>query len=512
MKTSNWDLNFRYQKFLFWVSFFVPSFLLILIIVSSCQDEIDLEEHAQPISQYLKTLDYDPNGMLNVQNIDGELKKTEKGSATHPAFVNNDLIVCNEITYNLQQNAEQVAIIRPTNGIIWPGALVKINAGLLNGMPEPVTLKPSPTRLSVDLPGMGLNKPINVENPSNSNTQAEIDKALDWWLNNNKSDTGYINPANISYKATTSFKQEQLAMELGLNVKWASGSVSTLFNRTSTSTEKVAMMVFKQVFYTITFDTPSQPGIVFDPSVGLEQIKSTFSTSEPPGYVHSVSYGRIIMFRMKTTESAQSNQVEAAMMYGAGKVGPNVSADLKVKYESILRNSTIEVITIGGNADTASYATQAQSYGDLAHILTGSNAKFSKSNPGVPIAYTVKFLKDNKVAKMGYTTDYTAKECTVSKKGTIKVYVRWGAGYVAKFMVSWTNYNGTAGYHSSGDITVGNYKTKEIPGGSYGIKLNIQAVGGAGIIIKNFDTPRDACFEVWGQLFTTHQEEVTCNF
>lgn len=507
MKKKNWKFSVLLIRYYQWISLSVTAIIVILIAVFACKKEIDPVAQTQEISQYIKNLNYDPNAMLNVQSIDGGSLKTQTDADTNKVMENNNLIVCQEVTYNLKQNAEQVAIIRPTNGIIWPGALVKVNEGLLNGMPEPVTLKPAPTTLRIDLPGMGAKGTIIIQEPSNSNTQTEIDKALDWW-NNNQYVEGYVNASNSSYSAATSFSSQQLAIDLGLNVKWASGSVSTQFSYTSSSTSKVAMMTFKQVFYTVTFDTPSQPGAMFDPSVNIGQIKSEFSNAEPPGYVHSVSYGRIIMFRMITTESATSSEVEGAMKYSTGLT--TVSATLEAKYKSILQNSSIEVVTIGGNAEVASQAVTARNFGDLEPILTGTNAVYSKSNPGVPIAYTVKFLMDNKVAKMGYTTDYTATECSTSKMGRIKVY---GPGwYIARFSVTYNNWQGVAVSWSSGNITAGNSKMYTIPGGSSNIVVNASSVSCATIFTKYYDAPRDACFKTGGTVCYPNYSEVNCDF
>lgn len=478
-----------------------------MILLFSCKKEIDPFERALEISEYIGTLDYNPNAMLNVQDIDGGSLRTELKSSSDREMENNSLIECVQVDYNLKQNADQVAIIRPTQGIIWPGAIVKINEGLLNGMPEPVTLKPAPTTLRIDLPGLGAKGTIIVNEPSNSNTQTEIDNALDWW-NNNQYIDGYVNPSNSSYSVATSYSSEQLALDLGLNVKWASGSVSTQFNYTSSSTTKVAMMTFKQVFYTVTIDTPEQPGYVFDPSVNLDHMNSTFNNALVPGYVYSVSYGRIVMFRMTTTESATSSEVEGAMKYSTGLT--SVSAELQLKYESILKNSSIEVITIGGNAEVASEAVTAESFGDLEPILTGENAVYSKNNPGVPIAYTVKFLKDNKIAKMGFTTDYTATECSISRPGRIRV--KCSAAYITKFSITYTDWQYVPRSWSSGNITAGNYSIFEIPGGSTNIVVKAWAVWGANIFTKYYDAPEDECFVTRGTTFGTSYYTENCNF
>jgi thiol-activated cytolysin len=95
---------------------------------------------------------------------------------------------------------------------------------------------------------------------------------------------------------------------------------------------------------------------------------------------------------------------------------------METPHRSILQRSSITVVTTGGNDEVASQGVTAQSSGDLYPIITGANATCSKSNPGVPIAYTVRFLKDDTIAKMGFTTDYTANGCTLRKPSTLQVH------------------------------------------------------------------------------------------
>jgi thiol-activated cytolysin len=171
------------------------------------------------------------------------------------------------------------------------------------------------------------------------------------------------------------------------------------------------MATYKQAFYTVSFvqESGTQPEDVFGPDVTLQQVQSAFSSDTPPAYIASVTYGRIIMFRMETSSSYTSAEVEAAFKYAAGT---QVDGDLEARYQEILASSTVDVITLGGNAAVASEAVTARSAGDLVPIITGENAVYSRSNPGVPISYAVKYLKDDQLAKLGYTTEYTATECS----------------------------------------------------------------------------------------------------
>ncbi|MDZ7755994.1 thiol-activated cytolysin family protein [Rhodohalobacter sp.] len=241
--------------------------------------------------------------------------------------------------------------------------------------------------------------------------------ALEWW-NANAYEEGYVNAASSSNRITTSYSSTQASLDLGLNVEWATGDVQSQFNFETSEENRVVMATFKQAFYSVTYvqENGAQPEDVFGPSVSLQQVQSAFSSTAPPAYVSSVTYGRIIMFRMETSSSYTSAEVEAAFRYATGA---QVEGDLEVTYDEILQNSAVEVITLGGNAAVASEAVTARSAGDLVPIITGDNAVYSRNNPGVPIAYAVKFLKDDQVAKLGYTTEYTATECSAIRTADV---------------------------------------------------------------------------------------------
>ena len=404
--------------------------LSIFLTVSCTEDSptsVDTEKNAADIQEYISKLNYNPEEMLNVQQTNGEESEKEILEDTSTTIKDgNYTTICRKTTYSLKKNFDRVAILRPTTGIVWPGALVKGNESLMDGIPEPIGIERSPITFSINLPGMGANGIRTVNNPAASSVQAAIDSSLDWW-NNNAYVDGYVNAANSSFHLGTSYSSKQLSLDVDLNSEWATGSVSSQFNYYSSEQKKVVMAVFKQAFYDVIFDTPTSPSQVFSEEASLEKVKNIVDDAAAPAYIKSVTYGRIIMFRMESTSSYESSDIEAAFRYAAGY---SVDGNLKATYEEILKESSIDLVTIGGNAAVAtepissSNSSSASTILDrVRDIISGENAVYSKNNPGVPIAYSVFYLKDNSLAKLGYTTEYTATECvTTQNANTIKVY------------------------------------------------------------------------------------------
>jgi thiol-activated cytolysin len=488
----------------------------LAMMLAACHDDAADERtaRANEINTYVTNLSYTPDDLLNVQSTGSE-------SVVH-TLVNDNVPVssnrtggynvsCQKDEYNLKSNFEEVAILRPANGVIYPGALVIGDADMLDGAPTPLQIDRAPVKLRIDLPGIGENGNITVENPSNGSVQAKIDEALDWW-NENAYQEGYVNPAFISYKTSTSYSSQQLSIDVGLNVAWASGDVAAQFNYQSTTQKSVAMMAFKQGFYAVTMEAPQKPADVFHPNLNLENIESKINSGTPPAFVQSVVYGRIIMFRMESSSTVSSTDMKLALEYTTGVT--SLSGNTKTRIENILKETSTTVVTIGGNAAVASEAVAAKTFGDLQKIIKGENAVYSKSNPGVPISYTIWYLKDNKPAKMGYTTDYSIPSCSQTLVPGAKISVQNDALYTIRFAVRYKDKNNKAQTHSSGSYTIGFVRDFTLPDGAHDITVDVDfhsVFDWFDFWERSYAVPTRKCFKVWGTLASRQQGEVACN-
>ena len=476
----------------------------------------DLEE----INSTIANLTYNPDELLNVKDTGGAASERTLNSDntvnTGPTL--GQIFECRTQQYSLESNFDDVAILRPTNGVIFPGALVVGNQGMLDGAPDPLSLDRSPVTLRLDLPGIGSQGTIVVDNPTNSSVQTGLDDALEWW-NANAYQEGYVNASNSSYQASTSYSSKQFSLDVGLNVEWATGSLASQFNYESNTEKRYAGLVFKQVFYTVTMDTPSSPGSVFATSVTNAQVEAAIGSDTPPAYVSSVSYGRIIMVRMETTNTDKSINLDAVLEYAGGVSGVGT---VNSTYDEILKTSSITVVTIGGNAEAASEAINLadidSGFGSLNSVITGENAVYSRDNPGVPIAYTIRYLKDNTLAKMGYTTDYSVESCQTFNYDHESVDVDnnsiFDVRYRFIYKTAGTNNTVIGGYNV---VNNGQRSVKSPPNGAHDVEVEFQFQDA--FVWRALGDPRSygylssqKCFEVTNnlilQIFLT---PISCN-
>ena len=453
---------------------------LVAFLLNSC-DKFGVDAAPKPnpdaaeITELISNLSYDQNKLLNVNDLGGTPSKRSmtKNSTSNKGPNLGIIQSCVTQDFNLKTNFDEVAILRPTNGIVWPGALVLGNQGMLDGLPDPISLDRNPIKLRIDLPGIGENGNLEIKSPTNSSVQSSIDNALEWW-NANAYQDGYVNASNSSYQSTTSFSSKQMSMDVGLNIEWATGSVASQFNYASSTSKRVASMVYKQVFYTVTMDTPETPASVFGSKVSTTEVASAIGAEAPPAYVNSVAYGRIIMFRMETTDTRTSVDLDAVLKYAAGVSG---TGTVNSTYDAVLKNSSITVVTIGGNAEVASEAVNATGSGSLKKIITGKNAVYSRDNPGVPIAYTIRYLKDNTFAKLGYTTDYKTVTCGENAYQHKNAFVKKTIDNTVHFRFTYKE-KGTQNFKTTGwtEISKNNIKVgPKPPAGAHDVRIQFEA-------------------------------------
>lgn len=472
MKTSN-------EQKKRWLFSIVMALTLIAISCSKDVEPVDPTpepisgEEAVKINTYLTNLSYNPDELLNVQSETGSnVRNISDDSSTS----NGKIETCRVDEHDIRSNFEDVAIFDPALGVVYPGALVIGNGEMLDGAPLPLLISRAPAKLRLDLPGIGDAGNIEIVDPTYLHVQSSIDDGLEYW-NNDIAPQGYEIASRAYYESTTTFSSEQMSLDLGVSADWVSGSsFEGQFSYDTSTSKRVAAILYRQVFYDIVMQTPDKPSDVFGSDVDLSKVESLMGSSTPPAYVSSVSYGRIIMIRMETTSTETSVTLEAALEYAS--LGKNVEADIEAKYKSILEESTINVVTIGGNAEIASKVITGNdiaSSGGLNYVIT-EGSLYSRDNPGAPIAYTVKYLKDNVVAKMGYHTDYRIESC-----GT-KDYVHKNAS-LRKTIIADVRFRFAYKKGASQTVQTTNWKkadkqniffSKSPPDGAYDVKIQFQ--------------------------------------
>ena len=387
--------------------------------ISNKSENSSKTDFTAELNNYLFGLNYDK---LNILTRKGEALENYTNTSTKQQ--GNEFVVVEKVKKNLSNGSADVAI--NDNGDIFLGALFKANQDLLENKPQQISLDRSKGRISVDLPGMVGGDSYVDANPTASGMQEGVNTLLNRW--HEKYAAKNPAPARMQYESTSAYSMNQLKAKFGSDFEKVGVNLKIDFEAVNKGEKQIEVVDFKQVYYTANFDAPKNPSDVFAPGVTVDQLKARgIDEKTPPVYVSSVSYGRQMYVKFETT--SKSTELKAAI----NAVIKGVPIKPESEWARVLKNTTVTVSIVGGNADGAARVVTG-TVEDLKKLIQ-EGATFSTQNPAVPISYKTAFLKDNQVATIQSNTDYIETKVTSYKNGYLNLQHK--GAYIARYYVYW---------------------------------------------------------------------------
>ena len=387
--------------------------------ISNKSENSSKTDFTAELNNYLFGLNYDK---LNILTRKGEALENYTNTSTKQQ--GNEFVVVEKVKKNLSNGSADVAI--NGNGDIFLGALFKANQDLLENKPQQISLDRSKGRISVDLPGMVGGDSYVDANPTVSGMQEGVNTLLNRW--HEKYAAKNPAPARMQYESTSAYSMNQLKAKFGSDFEKVGVNLKIDFEAVNKGEKQVEVVDFKQIYYTANFDAPKNPSDVFAPGVTVDQLKARgIDDKTPPVYVSSVSYGRQMYVKFETT--SKSTELKAAI----NAVIKGVPIKAESEWARVLKNTTVTVSIVGGNADGAARVVTG-TVEDLKKLIQ-EGATFSTQNPAVPISYKTAFLKDNQVATIQSNTDYIETKVTSYKNGYLNLHHK--GAYIARYYVYW---------------------------------------------------------------------------
>ena len=376
-------------------------------------------DYTAELNKYLFGLNYDKTNILTRR---GEAIENYTNTSTKQQ--GSEFVVVEKVKKSLSSGHADVAI--NGNGDIFLGALFKANQDLLENKPQQISLDRSKGRISVDLPGMVGGDSYVDANPTVSGMQEGVNTLLNRW--HEKYAAKNPAPARMQYESTSAYSMNQLKAKFGSDFEKVGVNLKIDFEAVNKGEKQIEVVDFKQVYYTANFDAPKNPSDVFASGVTVDQLKARgIDENTPPVYVSSVSYGRQMYVKFETT--SKSTELKAAI----NAVIKGVPIKAESEWARVLKNTTVTVSIVGGNADGAARVVTG-TVEDLKKLIQ-EGATFSTQNPAVPISYKTAFLKDNQVATIQSNTDYIETKVTSYKNGYLNLHHK--GAYIARYYVYW---------------------------------------------------------------------------
>lgn len=317
--------------------------------------------------------------------------------------------VCTYQKYSVTKIPEKFVAINPYVDALWPGAIIQ-GLGLTYGILNPVPLSDrSPGTITMTLATNSNGQfSKNLPKPSLASATEAISEIL-------SSNIDIATPAKFYYKLNKIYSNEHLSVALGahLNTPIDLEIQTQLLNENQDRKNRM-LVDFTQEYFSIAFSPENKQGNMFLDSVTVDDISPYTGDDNPLTYMSSITYGRKIFLLFES--DAKMKDLENAIKASFQGYGFAPKAKLARKNKEIMSESHINAYVLGGNAEDALAALDDEDDMGTTIVNLGNlikdGANFTQGNPGVPISYTIRHVKDATQLKLAFNTEYTSRDCS----------------------------------------------------------------------------------------------------
>ena len=301
---------------------------------------------------------------------------------------------CRVERYSASAGYNELFLLNPTTSVIYPGAIID-GGSIDDGRYVLISSgKRKPLGLSASVLG-GETSSATINNP---NSLSEIRTGI-----NNLIGPLETPPLQNSQLTTEEvYNGTHFGLSFGIDVTATvnpsiSFSLGTNFSVNRQTSQRKYMSRFSHRYYTVDVDTPPRPGDWYEefPTIG----------NQVPVYVSSVTYGRLAFFEMDSRYTL--TEVEAALNAGLmiqGRV--DIMANFSARFSQIMQEANVRATLIGGS-QTRESINSIQAFSNF--LAMGAQ----RYQDGVPIAYTLRFLSNNEVARSTLSSTYNVRQCSL---------------------------------------------------------------------------------------------------
>jgi Thiol-activated cytolysin len=285
---------------------------------------------------------------------------------------------------------DKVAMFGTDQSVIWPGAVLQ-GGHVLDTAPAPVPLMRNGLTLTVT--GLATKAGVSASRRVDRPTTATVTDAMNALLA--QSFAG-VTTADLDVYVSQAYSLEHSLQQLGISVHYLGLDVKAQMGHSFQEKKASFVANVTQKYFDVSASDPGPTSSYFDPSVTPAQAAPYMGQGNPPVYVSSITFGRRLVLLMLT--DAREESFDAAIQATYGWASGSASGNAKVSTSSLMTESTIQLLDIGGST-AAGVKLLSANPGDAAalqaitdYIAAGAN--WSSNSPGAPIGWTLRYVDD----------------------------------------------------------------------------------------------------------------------
>jgi len=337
-----------------------------------------------------------------------EIPAQSSQTARSTSYGESEILLSETWTHDAQQNLESISLLMDCPDV-WPGALLQ-GKTIRGGQPAAISVD-SRTPISVTLLGLttasGDTNPPQLSYVMQHPGIATYQQALQHLQ---ATANGLVSPPRFQFTSEQAYSRSHALFQLHADAHYFSAAFSADV-RTVTDSDKARVFVsLRQDFYSIAVDAPKSSTSFLGDSVTRESLLAYVSGENPPTYVKSVTYGRVILAEVLDCNSSSSLRAALNASYDAGVGGFNL--DLSTEHLQAVSSATFGIYVRGGPANESNKVLTLSGSEALKKLnsLLSENPMTGVGSMGVPVAFSVCNLADNTAVALHSVTRYSMRK------------------------------------------------------------------------------------------------------
>ncbi len=354
--------------------------------------------------------DLSPQKPSDNQYVGTSERKTE--------IVGTDEYSCTYDNYSMTDTPKEFVAINPDASVMWLGNLIQGDSHLQVGSLAELSIRDR-ANLNISINLLRSDNFRIVENPSLITVNAAIGELVE-----NAVLAGHEASTDVYFDYKEAHSTEQASMDLGFTAEYLGSNVESSLSVDKQGEEHTFFAYFMQNAFTVSMELPTAPHDMVSDAFTQNELddlreRGKIGEDNPPLYISSVSYGRVLIYKMTSTH--EEKRMQAAINASYNGVTGGGSGYTQAELEETLSSSKIEIYAFGGNQSNVEALIRS---GHLKDYFTGDTKLTSMK----PISFELRNLQDNTIADISRTTEYSVKQCEYQGKTipaigeVIKVY------------------------------------------------------------------------------------------
>jgi hypothetical protein len=318
--------------------------------------------------------------------------------------------MCTRTHHDVQRNYDDIIYLGSANSGLLPGVWLQGEA-FTNGVIAPVPLRRSRACLYTDAPAAN---PVACVDSADAASLRQAVATLQQQIDQ------HMGPltAQISFQQESTSSLQASMLAAGAKFSYSGPALSAGFGLdygSERSRSAVTVTVaLRQVLYTVSLaDDVYATGTSFlaadltEDEIQAQLEAGVISETNLPVYVKAVTYGRVLLFTITSSEVKSTDELRLAVR--AAYLGASGDASLQTRYQSVVQTAQVRVLAMGGSQDDAMEAVRTGDFSLFFQPVRAVNA--------VPVSFRANYVGGTRpTATIGDALQFVEEDCTFQRR------------------------------------------------------------------------------------------------